>query len=112
MKYIIFEVGNDDSTNVNGYIESKEEEWNLAMASTEMKQKHHHFGGGFETFLISMLYKMQIIFLVNKSMGLILGNDTNGFFPFIRRSSRKSTPTLPLVQQILPTQLNSMTTCT
>ena len=37
--------------------------------------EYAYFGGNFETFLMSMIDKMQIIVIVNNFNGLILGTD-------------------------------------
>ena len=67
---------------VNDYIKGKIKEWDFGMESTEMNKEYYYFGGDFEVFLMSIIYKVQIIILKNDSKGLILGTDTGNFSSF------------------------------
>ena len=67
---------------VNDFIKEKIEEWYFAMASMEMNKEHFYFHD-FKIFLISIIYKMQIIVLKNDIKGLILRTDTDKLYPFL-----------------------------
>ena len=56
------------------------------MVLTEMNKEHFCFGGDFETFLTSMIYKIQINVLKNDLIlkGLILGIDTDKLHSFLK----------------------------
>ena len=53
------------------------------MTSAEMNKEHFCFGGDFEIFLMSMIYKMQIIFLKNDLKDLVLGINTHELYSFL-----------------------------
>ena len=70
------------------------------MASTEMNKENYCFGGDFEIFSLSMIFKMQIIVLKNDSKGLILITDTDySFLEF--EILQQEAPILPLVPPFL-----------
>ena len=50
------------------------------MASMEMNKEYVCFVGNFEMFLMSIIYKMQIMSLKNDSKGLILGTNTEKLY--------------------------------
>ena len=68
---------------VNDFIKEKIDEWDFAMALTEINKEHFRFGGDFEIFLMGTIYKMQIIVLKNDVKALILGTDTDKLYPFL-----------------------------
>ena len=80
--YLVQQVNIDNPNEVNAFIDSKKEEWDLNITITAVKQEHHLFGCDFEIFLMRMIYKMHIIVLVNSWMVLSLGSDTNEMHPF------------------------------
>ena len=87
---------------VDEFIKEKIEDWEFVMTLTEINKEHKRFGGNFKIFLMSIIYKMQIIVLQDESKGLILGTNTEIFSLFwIRRSSSKIAPILPLVPHSL-----------
>ena len=45
-----------------------------------MNKEHFLFGGDFEIFLMSIIYKRQIIVIKNGYKGLILGTDTEKLY--------------------------------
>ena len=48
---------------VDDFIKEKIEEWDFVMVSIEMNNIHFRFGGDFEMFLMSIIYKRQIVVL-------------------------------------------------
>ena len=68
---------------VDEFIKEKIEEWEFVMTLTEINKEHKLFGGNFKIFLMSIIYKMQIIVLQDESKGLILGTNTEIFFPVL-----------------------------
>ena len=89
------------------------------MASTEMNKENYCFGGDFEIFSLSMIYKMQIIVLKNDSKGLTLRTDTEKLYFIFELEILQQECTHPAtctsfsttVQLIHPTQICSTTTC-
>ena len=67
---------------VNDFIKEKILKWDFALTLTDMNKEHYHFDADFKTFLMSMIYKMQIIVFINDSKGLILGTDASSFLGF------------------------------
>ena len=88
------------------------------MASMEMNKEHFYFHD-FKIFLISIIYKMQIIVLKNDIKGLILRTDTDKLYPFLdleifQQECNHSAACIPfpiIVQWIHPTQICSTATC-